>query len=124
MYKSPIEMFYNNMYDQLHKQIMKKQESAVYEAVVRCGVNVDKEELIRALKYDRQQYDRGYADGQADAMASIVRCKDCNHYRNHPNGLCYAWTEPCTNERGYKGDEHCVEPDDFCSYGERREADV
>ena len=50
----------------------------------------------------------------------VVRCKDCKHYRNHPNGMCYAWTEPCTNERGYKGEVHCVEPDDFCSYGERR----
>lgn len=51
----------------------------------------------------------------------VVRCKDCKHYRNHPNGLCDCWTEPYANERGYKGDMHCVEPDDFCSYGERKE---
>lgn len=51
----------------------------------------------------------------------VVRCKDCKHYRNHPNGLCYALTEPYDNERGYKGDTHCVEPDDFCSYGERKD---
>lgn len=51
----------------------------------------------------------------------VVRCKDCKHYRNHPNGMCYAWTEPYDNERGYKGDTHCVEPDDFCSYGERKD---
>ena len=34
--------------------------------------------------------------------------------------LCYLYTEPYDNERGYKGEAACVEPDDFCSYGERR----
>lgn len=60
-------------------------------------------------------------DGDAVDIVEVVRCKDCKHYRNHPNGLCYAWTEPYDNERGYKGDTHCVEPDDFCSYGERKD---
>lgn len=44
--------------------------------------------------------------------------EDCAHYRNHPNGLCYLHTEPKENERGYSGEPVCVEPDDFCSYGE------
>ena len=51
----------------------------------------------------------------------VVRCKDCKYYRNHPNGMCYLHTEPKENERGYSGEAVCVEPDDFCSYGERRE---
>ena len=51
----------------------------------------------------------------------VVRCKDCKYYRNHPNGLCYLHTEPKENEREYSGEAVCVEPDDFCSYGERRE---
>lgn len=38
----------------------------------------------------------------------VVRCKDCKHYRNYPDGLCYLCAV-------------CVEPDDFCSYGERRD---
>lgn len=50
----------------------------------------------------------------------VVRCRECKHYRNHPNGLCYAHTEPDDNERGYKGEAVCVEPEDFCSYGEKR----
>jgi hypothetical protein len=53
--------------------------------------------------------------------ARVLRCKDCKHYRNQPNGLCYLHTEPKENERGYSGEAVCVEPDDFCSYGERRE---
>ena len=51
----------------------------------------------------------------------VTRCKDCKNYRNHPNGLCYLNTEPKETERGYSGDAVCVEPDDFCSYGEPKE---
>lgn len=57
---------------------------------------------------------------EVDAVP-VVRCKDCKHYRNYPNGLCYLHTEPKTNARGYSGEAVCVEPDDFCSYGERKE---
>ena len=60
-------------------------------------------------------------DLPAADVAEVVRCKDCKYYRNHPNGLCYLHTEPKENERGYSGEAVCVEPDDFCSYGERRE---
>lgn len=54
-------------------------------------------------------------------VVPVVRCKGCKHYRNYPNGLCYLHTEPKTNARGYSGEAVCVEPDDFCSYGERKE---
>ena len=54
-------------------------------------------------------------------VAQVVRCKDCKHYRNYPNGLCYLHTEPKANARGYSGDAVCVETDDFCSYGEPKE---
>lgn len=50
----------------------------------------------------------------------VIHCRECKHYRNHPNGLCYAHTEPDDNERGYKGETVCVEPEDFCSYGEMK----
>lgn len=56
-------------------------------------------------------------------VARVTRCKDCKHYRNYPNGLCYLHTEPKTNARGYSGEAVCVEPDDFCSYGERKKVE-
>lgn len=76
---------------------------------------------------DREKYDAW--DEIIDALgnipsadvAPVVRCKDCKHYHNHPNGLCYLHTEPKANARGYSGDAVCVEPDDFCSYGEPKE---
>lgn len=67
-----------------------------------------------------EDFERAMASFPGDAI-QIVRCKDCKYYRNHPNGLCYLHTEPKENERGYSGEAVCVEPDDFCSYGERRE---
>ena len=88
--------------------------------------------LIDADKLERQEYwgnERcfDYVDAEdidnaptVDAVP-VVRCKDCKHYRNHPNGLCYLHTEPKENARGHSGNAVCVEPDDFCSYGERKE---
>ena len=51
----------------------------------------------------------------------VTRCKDCKHYANHPNGLCYLHTEPKANARGYSGEAVCVEPDDFCSFARRKD---
>ena len=59
MYESPIQLMMNDMY----KQIQVEQENTVYKAIQSIGVNVDKNELIKALKYDRNQYNKGYADG-------------------------------------------------------------
>ena len=38
-------------------------EGEVMKAVQKVGVTVDKEELLKALKYDREQYEKGYRDG-------------------------------------------------------------
>ena len=49
--------------------------------------------------------------GKADAMAELVRCKDCKHYRE---GFCF-------HENWWKDDGFTeVGETDFCSYGERR----
>lgn len=59
MYNSPIEIITTEITRQINKQI----DEAVCQAVQSIGVNVNKEELIKALIYDRDQYDKGYADG-------------------------------------------------------------
>ena len=73
MYKSPIEIIYGQTQTQI--------EGDVFRAIQSYGINVDKEELIRALKYDRDQYEKGYAD----AMASIVRRTNMNNCGNCAN---------------------------------------
>jgi hypothetical protein len=55
MYKSPIEIIYGQMQTQMEGDILR--------AVQNYGINVDKEELIRALQYDRDQYHKGFRDG-------------------------------------------------------------
>ena len=104
MYKSPIEIIYGQMETQMEGDILR--------AVQKYGINVDKEELIRALQYDRNQYEKGYADGKADAMAELVRCKDCTY-----------WDKAVVNKKGFlicpaSGME--IQADDYCSYGGRR----
>lgn len=58
MYESPIDIIYSAMQTKL--------EGEVYKAVQNVGINVDKDELIKALSYDRQQYEKGYADAKAE----------------------------------------------------------
>jgi hypothetical protein len=103
MYRSPIEILTTDIRTQVDKGL----EEEVFKAVVSVGINVDKEELIRALQYDRHQYSKGYHD----AMDSIVRCENCTH--------C-AYTDSLNRDRGYCGVTHLyVKPTDFCSHGER-----
>lgn len=61
-YQSPITLTYHE--DRFIKQIINAQENAVMgEIVMQTGVQVDKAELIRALNYDRDQYNIGYKEG-------------------------------------------------------------
>ena len=60
MYESPIELVYHETFPKLIKQ----QEDLIMRGCLDIGVYVDKEELIKALAYDRGQYEKGYADGR------------------------------------------------------------
>ena len=57
-YESPINV--------LMGQMRMEQEDNIFRAVQEYGVDVNKEELIKALHYDRDQYRKGYADGYDD----------------------------------------------------------
>ena len=66
MYQSPIEI--------ITKQMRTQFEDNVFKAIQDYGILVDKEELIKALQYDRDQYEKGYADGmlaQKDEWISV-----------------------------------------------------
>lgn len=80
MYKSPIELITTEITRQLNKQT----DEAIYQAVQRIGVNVDKDELIKALSYDRQQYQKGYADG---VKAVIKKIKE----KSFDNLMLHGW---------------------------------
>lgn len=54
-YKSPVET--------IRQQVQAKFEGDVMELIYSYGINVDKDELVKALKYDRDQYRKGFEDG-------------------------------------------------------------
>lgn len=59
MYKSPIEIFQTEIDMQMEGEILK--------SIQRVGVSVDKEELLKALKYDRDQYSKGYEEAKRES---------------------------------------------------------
>jgi hypothetical protein len=67
MYESPIELITTDIASSISKQL----DNDIYQAVIKTGVNVDKDELIKALKYDREQYEKGYRDGYEEGMNAM-----------------------------------------------------
>lgn len=75
-YESPIEIVCGEMKNQL--------ENDVYSVVQSYGIKVDKDELKKALEYDRNQYQQGYADAKAKLdrkkgeWISHENCDECS----------------------------------------------
>ena len=65
MYESPIELIYdmaNKKIKEYHDEVENK---IVCEIEERYAIDVNKDELIKALNYDRDQYNKGYTDGKS-----------------------------------------------------------
>lgn len=59
-YESPLTMLVSD----IHNRILEQQENAIVAQIqAEYGISCDKEELIKALNYDRGQYDKGYQYG-------------------------------------------------------------
>lgn len=77
MYKSPIEVIFDKQNTIIEDEIMK--------AVTKVGIIVDKDELLKALNNDRDQYNKGFEAGWnafADYISTIIATK-----RADENGL-------------------------------------
>ena len=68
MYESPIKVIVEEVY----AQTLKQQENDIWKAIQKYDINVDKEELVMALQYDRHQYEKGYEDGIRDFSKKLV----------------------------------------------------
>ena len=55
-YQSPIEL--------IQSEMKMRVEDGIVKVVQDAGVNVDKDELLKALAYDRDQYNKGYHDAE------------------------------------------------------------
>lgn len=111
MYESPIEVFTTKIV----QDIEERTSGVIIKECARIGVNVNKEELLKALAYDRQQYERGrfdgYMSGYNAAMETIVHCRDCKWWRDSDH-TCGEW-----------GGASPRVASDYCSQGERRDDD-
>ena len=89
-YKSLIEIVYGDLKTRI--------EENAYNIVQSYGINVDKAELLKALEYDREQYEQGYADGQRDERtAKVDIVKEPNVYKCHECGQYFhktSWGAP------------------------------
>ena len=108
MYESPFDMVMTPLgiaIEEVRDSISGQIVESVLKATRSVNVTVDKEELLKALRYDRDQYKKGYDD----AMAEIVHCEDCIHrLRHNDDYMCGI------NVLAY------IRAIDFCSRGERR----
>lgn len=64
MYESPISI--TEITDNIIKEQNEQFENdLMYQIRINYHIDVDKEQLIRALQYDREQYEKGYQDCKA-----------------------------------------------------------
>ena len=78
-WQSPIEIMMGQMQTKIDGDIMK--------AVQSYGINVNEAELIKAINYDRNQFEKGYISGKTektsewikDDFTGIVECQKCRH---------------------------------------------
>ena len=54
------------------RQIQRKLDNFILNEIRKYDVKVDKEELVKALKYDRNQYEKGYAQGRQETAEKIL----------------------------------------------------
>lgn len=55
----------------------------------------------------------------ANGVMPVVRCKDCKHYKTRSQSAKWKPKAPCCTRAA----SIFTKPDDFCSYGERREGE-
>ena len=75
-YVSPIEM----LCTAVRMQTEEHQGQILMKTVQEAGFDVDKDELMKALRYDRHQYEKGYADAMKNAVPIDKMCEWLDEY--------------------------------------------
>lgn len=99
MYESPVKI----SFDEEISKVTQEADNQII-ATIQQLVSVDKDELIRALQYDRGQYEKGYEDGKRDAVRhgywirlnrksfstcdSFWQCSECRHENARRTDYC------------------------------------
>ena len=92
MYESPINVISQWVDEQIKEQQKQEETAIVAEITKKIGVDVDKAELIRALNYDRHQYEKGYVDGRAfgihEVKSKVIRIYNSQAIRKERFDYC------------------------------------
>lgn len=80
-YESPIHLIIS----EIANKIAKETDEATWAAIQRVGIDVDKDELIKALRYDREQFKKGF---DYAAKHSVSLDKLCEWLATNPAGGC------------------------------------
>lgn len=72
MYESPIEMFTRTIVPKINETV----DGMILNAVIDAGIHVDRDELEKALRYDRDQWRKGFYDGVEHARPKWISVKD------------------------------------------------
>lgn len=83
MYQNPISIHITNASESIGEQI---DRAIMSQVKMQVDINIDEEELRKALKYDREQYWQGYIDGEKACMTAekaVGYLQDCGWLRAH-----------------------------------------
>jgi hypothetical protein len=95
-YKSPI----NVIAGYVNTEIVKQEEAIILNEVRDVGVTVDKNELIKALQYDRSQYEKGKSDGIKEFLQRLEKHQKENWIDNLEYGITWNDLEKIAKEMG------------------------
>ena len=96
-YESPITKYV----DRMIKDIVEKEDGYLLEEVRKVGFNIDKDELAKALQYDRKQYEKGFSDGRLYQPAIVT---NADRIRAMTDEELAEWIEPIADCRRCKID--------------------
>lgn len=105
-YDSPIHILYGDIAHQMGQEV----DRQIMKAVAKVDIDVDQEELLRALQYDRDQFRKGFSAGWESRETEMVHCKDCKYWNQDHKycegignwfGIADEWSE---NGSCYKGE--------------------
>ena len=69
-WESPLTKIYGDMHSKIIRQ---DEENCTFVIEQALGYKVDKDELLKALQYDRNQYDKGYNDGRKETFVEELK---------------------------------------------------
>lgn len=104
-YKSPIDI--------IQEEMRTRFDNKIFEAVLKFDIRVNKDELIKALEYDRKQYLQGYEEAKEIYEKALDKACEQLESLSYENNMMkaspYAYDCDYTNEEEWK--EWCLKDD-------------